>query len=283
MMKILLTGFTGYVGAIIRTHLDRKYDLFCTSSRCLPDQQQAPCDLTDRNAVFQLSKSIKPDVVIHAAGNKNIDFCEKNHIDAFKSNCDSTINLAAAFAGARIIYVSTDYVFDGHRGNYEEHDQPNPETVYGKSKLCGEIEGLRISKNNYAIIRASALYDKNATFLRYLREKLLNKQRIDCFSDSFYSPTYYKDFLNVLDRLILTSNLTESAFHSSGQVTTRYDFAVTFAQTHELDVSLIHKSSCKNRGLFLFPDLSLKNDKTKELLLVRTTSTIDALTEISKE
>jgi dTDP-4-dehydrorhamnose reductase len=282
-MKILLTGFSGYVGTIIKTHLEPKYDLFCTSSRCLPGHQQAPCDLTDRDAVFHLAKSIKPDVVIHAAGNKNIDFCETNHLDAFKVNCDSVKNLATAFVDARLIYLSTDYVFDGQRGRYEEHDQPNPGTVYGKSKLCGEAEGRRLSESNFVILRVSALYDKNANYVQFLKDKLFKNEQIECFADSYYSPTYYKDFLNILEKLFLQSSLKESVFHSCGQTTTRYDFAVAFARTHKLDISQIRKGSFKNRGLFLFPDLSLKNELTRNLLHVPVTSTVDALTEMSRE
>ncbi len=282
-MKVLLTGCTGYVGNIIRSHLEKKYNLYCTSMHCLPDESRLPCDLTDQEAVFRLAKYVRPDVIIHSAGNKNIAYCEKNRADAVRINCESVKYLAAAFEKAKIIYISADYVFDGGRGHYGELDRPAPGTVYGISKLCGESEGLKIAKGNFTVLRTSALYDKNATFLRFLREKLSRKETVECYEDAWYSPTYYKDFLDILEKLLMPFDTQDAVFHACGQRTSRYDFAIAFARTHNYDVSQIRKSSCRDSGLFLFPDLSLKNDKTRMLLRVRTTDAVDALTEISKE
>ncbi len=281
-MRILLTGSTGYVGNIIKTHLERKYDIFCTSTRCVAGEKQAPCDLTDRAAVFGLAKRVSPDVVIHAAGNKDIEFCERNTAAAFSVNCDSVRNVCEAFADARIIYLSTDYVFDGTRGHYEEHDQPRPLTVYGKSKLCGEVDGKKIAGRRLVILRVSALYDQNAAFLRFLQEKLSSGEPVECFFDSFYSPTYFRDFLYVLEQLLVTACNDEGVFHACGQSMSRYEFAKAFALACEFDASLIRKQSYHERTTFLFNDLSLDNVRTRRLLGACTTNVMDALREIGR-
>lgn len=280
-MKILLAGSTGYVGSIIRQHLDPNYDLFCTSTRCPSGGKQAPCDLTDRDAVFRLADMTRPDVVIHAAGNKNIAYCEKNPDQAFCINCDSVKNVAAAFGNARIIYISSDYVFDGQRGGYREDDLPAPATAYGRSKLCGETAGMQIENNNFVVLRASALYDENSTFVRFLREKLDRKEPVECFADTVYSPTYYRDFLDILVKLS-SHPVKGEIFHACGEATSRYEFALVYAKTHNYDKALIKKSSILNQETFLFPDLSLKNDATRRILNSRTTSIAEALAEMKR-
>ncbi len=282
-MNILLTGFTGYVGNIIRTHLQRKHTLFCVSSRCSQDKRQLRCDLSDRKAVFELAANIQPEIVIHAAGNKNIDFCEQNSAAAFRINCDAIKNVTEVFSTAKIIYLSTDYVFDGARGRYGEDDQPRPLTVYGKSKLCGEIEGEKVGKNRFIVLRLSALFDHNASFVRFLNEKLSTGQSVECFYDSLYSPTYYKDFLGILDKLLVEPVLGNQVYHSCGQITSRYDFAVALAKVFQFDVSHIRKYSHRDSKLFLFNDLSLRNEKTRQLLGLRATSLIDALQEMRRD
>ncbi|MCE5195254.1 MAG: SDR family oxidoreductase [Nitrospiraceae bacterium] len=284
-MKILLTGSTGYVGKIIKTHFEKKYDITGVSSSCLCDKKQIQCDLTDQKTVLQLANSINPDIIIHAAGNKNIAYCEKNPEDAFRINCNSIKNIVAAFGRqSRIIYISTDYVFDGQRGYYKEHDQPNPVSVYGKSKLCGESESVRIGNNNsFTILRLSALYDLQAIFPRFLFEKLSNNKFVECFTNVKYSPTYYKDFLVLLEKIVNNKEITENIFHACGEAISRYDFALAFAEVFGFNEKLITGISKENNTMFLFPDLSMSNERTKAILDIKTTSLKHSLQEMKME
>jgi dTDP-4-dehydrorhamnose reductase len=280
-MKILLAGFMGYVGNILKAQLENRYDLLCLDSRCLPHENHMQCDLTDKEAVTRLAARIRPDVVVHAVGNKDIGFCENNPEEAFRINCDTLRNISSAFGEkSRIIYISTDYVFDGSRGNYAERDLPEPATVYGKSKLCGEREGARIAGDNFVVIRASAIYDLNAAFPRFLHENLSSGRAIECFSDVTYSPTFFQDFVDSLEKLLPGAPSGERIFHSCGEATTRYDFATTFSRTFGFDASLVRKSSARHSGKFLFPDLSMNNRKTMTLLKVKTTPVEEALRKL---
>lgn len=282
--KVLLTGALGYVGTIVRTHLGKRYDLTGVDARGGPPSGCHMCDLTDAEAVLRLAQDVNPDVVIHAAWNKNIDFCEKNPAQALRINGEAVRNLAAAFGRrSRIIYLSTDYVFDGQRGGYAEDDRPCPKTSYGRSKLLGEIEGSRAAGGNFIILRASTLYDLDATFSHFLRERLSRSEPVECFSDVIYSPTYFRDFLNILEGIAAGAGGDERTFHACGMAVSRYDFALAFARVFGHDPSLLRPSSGKGAGMYLFPDLSLDNARTRRLLTVTTTGVDDALREMGRE
>ncbi len=280
-MRILLAGFGGFVGEIIRKGIGDKYQFFYLSDACKNDDTHFQCDLRDANAVNHVASKISPEIVIHAAGNKDIKYCESHPDDAYRINCSSVTNIANAFSNTcRIIYISTDYVFDGKRGHYTEDEMPDPCTVYGKSKRCAELEGERLTDDNFVILRASALFNQNASFPRYLHDNLSKGNPIECYSDVFYSPTYYKDFLRILDKLIHFNKDGPHIFHSCGDRMSRCDFAVCYAKALGFDTNLVSASSGIDNELFLFPDLSMNNAKTKSCLHVETTTIHDALSEI---
>lgn len=283
-MKILVTGASGYIGSIVSNYLSDKHDLIAVDKISQPDAAQLVCDLTVLDDVKALAMTIAPDAVIHVAGNKNIGFCEEHPDDAFLINCDAVKNVAEVFGStARILYLSTDYVFDGTQGGYQENDIPSPQTVYGKSKLCGEVEGRRMAGSNFVTIRLSALYDNMAAFLQFIQEKLSQGQSIDCFTDVIYSPTYYRDLLTAIDILLYDQSLTGPVYHVCGEATSRYKFALTYAEVFGLDTGLVKKTNVDNTGKFLFPNLSLNCDWSLETFKFKNTGIREALTKLKKE
>ncbi len=140
-MKILLTGATGYVGKLIRSGFGDKWSLYNVSTRGDDITGVDAFDLSDAIQVENLSLQIKPDIIIHAAGDKNLTRCEANPEMAYSANVATTINLVRQFPKARIIYISSDYVFSGDRGGYREDDALGPVTVYGRTKACAELAG----------------------------------------------------------------------------------------------------------------------------------------------
>ncbi|HIC47377.1 MAG TPA: SDR family oxidoreductase [Methylophaga aminisulfidivorans] len=265
-MSILLTGATGYVGQHIKTAFDSEWQILGVSQHGDIDQNIAACDLSDERAVVELAQTVSPDVIIHAAGDKNIQRCERDPSLAYQANVQTTLNLIKAFPDAKIIYISSDYVFSGDRGGYRETDPISPLTVYGKTKASAELNGLILSDQFY-VLRLSALYDGEATFLRFLREQLQSGKAVDCFDDAFYSPTFYKDFLNVLDKLVMTPKLSNRVYHVCGQRISRFFFAKLFARSAGFDDELILQASRLHGEVpFLFGDLSLENTMTCESL-----------------
>lgn len=282
-MKILLTGSSGYVGNVIKNYFADKYELLFLDLTP-QDKGQIQCDLGDGEAVNRLAKVIKPDVIIHAAGSKDLAFCEKDPIKAFQINCDAIKNIALAFVpGTEIIYISTDYVFDGQRGEYHELDQPHPLTVYGKSKLCGEREGQRITPETFIILRLSALFDRRAAFIRYLHENLSKGEPVDCYVNAKYSPTYSRDFLDILEKIMLSKKHDDGIYHACGEVQSRYDFALKYAKVFGFNQDLVRKSVYNQKeNRFLFPNLSMINEKTCGVLRLSKTKTEAALLNIMK-
>jgi dTDP-4-dehydrorhamnose reductase len=183
---------------------------------------------------------------------------------------------------SRIIYISTDYVFDGQRGNYTEEDTPTPATQYGRTKLAGECEGLRLALKKIIIVRTAAIYDLRANFLKFLLDKLSNGESVECFSDVIYSPTYYEDFLAVLERVSLFPG-GRKIYHACGESVSRYSFACQFAESFGFDHGLIKPISGEGQRLFLFPNLSLNGQITQKELCTTAHSHKQALLELVQQ
>ncbi|MCC6226227.1 MAG: dTDP-4-dehydrorhamnose reductase [Microthrixaceae bacterium] len=134
-MRIVVTGSKGQLGSELMPLLERHHDVVGLDLH--------NCDLTDRDAVLGAITSVAPDLVFHGAAFTAVDRCESEPETAYRVNCLATRFIAdgARRVGAHVVYVSTDYVFDGTKdGPYLEWDEPNPQSVYGRSKLGGERE-----------------------------------------------------------------------------------------------------------------------------------------------
>lgn len=146
-MRIVVTGSGGQLGQeVVLAANARGHDVIATT--------RATLDVTDRSATVTTLGEIRPDVIVHAAAWTAVDACEGDTDRAMRDNAEATRNVveAAESCGARVMYVSTDYVFDGTKPTpYVESDVPNPQSVYGRSKLEGE-QAMRPSD---AIVRIS--------------------------------------------------------------------------------------------------------------------------------
>ena len=133
-MRIVVTGARGQLGTeLVESASNRGHDVVATT--------RATLDVCDRDATIDAMRSSRPDVIIHAAAWTAVDACESDPDRAMRDNGEATRNVvdAARACGARVMYVSTDYVFDGRKPTpYVEGDTPNPTSVYGASKLAGE-------------------------------------------------------------------------------------------------------------------------------------------------
>lgn len=280
-MKILVTGFTGYVGSMIYGYFGAEHDVFGTSNDCCDTSRTFNCDLCSESAVRHLSSQIQPDIVIHAAGQKDISFCENNPDKAFAINSQATEHVAKLFGkNSRMLYISTDYVFEGTRGNYSEDDTPAPVTVYGKSKLLGEQQGGVLAGNNFSVIRTAALYNDHSKFIEYLTGNLSTGQPVSCYTDTYYSPTYYKDLLSLLQALV-TASFDRRIYHVCGNRASRYEFAAMVAKAYDYDQSLVQPALHDSQNWFLLPDLSMSSEKSQILLGHCQTSHSEALQELA--
>ena len=195
--KVLITGSNGMLGSSLLGQLKKKYSI---KGITIED-----ADITDINAITKVITKAKPDIVIHTAGYTKVDDCEGNSLLAYKVNAIGTRNVAVACQkiAASMVYISTDYVFDGTKNTpYIEFDAANPLSVYGKSKLAGE-EFIRQILNRFYIIRTSWLYGKGGTnFVDTIINKAKTEKVLKVVEDQRGSPTYTNDLADKIGEII---------------------------------------------------------------------------------
>jgi len=275
-LKILITGASSLPGyrAIIEA-LKRGHEvvgLYYTHPIPIESEglRKTSIDISQPDDLRRLIIKEKPDVVVHMAALGDVDLCEKNKELAWKTTVKPSIEIASITSkmGYFPIYLSTDYVFDGEKGNYRENDVPNPVNYYGLVKLMGEI-AFASSCPSYAIIRASSIYGfgpGRINFAKYLFEKLSRGETVKALVDQYTSPTQ----ATLLGKAIIeiAEERMEGTFHIAGERMSRYEFAIKIADALCLDKSLIKKAEMKEMNwLAKRPrDSSLNSERSRSLL-----------------
>lgn len=198
-MKILLTGANGMLGRDVTACLGGRHQV-------LPYPREA-LDVADPSAVRAALAAARPEAVVNCAAFTDVDGAEKRREDAFRVNALGARNVAVAAqaVGARVVHVSTDYVFDGAAaGDYTEFDPTGPLNVYGRSKLAGEEE-VRAHVRRHYVVRSAWLYGAHGrnfvwTILRAARER----DRLTVVDDQVGAPTWTRDLAGVIGDLLET-------------------------------------------------------------------------------
>lgn len=218
-MKILVTGANGQLGREINKQFSAHHELILTDIDRL--------DITNHKLVKEFFAQTKPQAVIHCAAYTNVDGAEADYDGAFKVNVIGSQNLASQCLEhhARMVYISTDYVFDGNTDQaYCEFSLTNPQSVYGKTKLIGENLVQKILPRHY-IVRTAWLYGDGNNFVRTMLKLAKEKEGLQVVHDQTGSPTYTKDLASVIFRILDTN--AYGVYHAScnGQCSW-YEFAV---------------------------------------------------------
>ncbi|XDD45050.1 NAD(P)-dependent oxidoreductase [Leptospira sp. WS39.C2] len=261
--NIILTGATGFVGSYFKLKLDSP-NLFSTSKS--GGANVNPIDLTNKDDLVKFFEFSKPDILIHIAGNKDVGFCEKFPDEARKVNVTATkylVDLCKKYK-TKFVYLSTDYVFDGKRGNYKETDIPLPSSEYGKMKLESE-EIISNSGIDHIIIRSGALYGLNGKFYQWAVNSLRDGIQIEAIVDSYFTPTLLDDLYDITLKLI--SNHFNGIIHIVGKnKVSRFQMISKIADSIRILDPKLKPITIAESGLFFMPDLSLCPDKlNKEL------------------
>lgn len=198
-MRVLITGAGGQLGRdLVRVLSDTDTVMPC---------DRAGLDVTDAEVVRRVFEREKPDAVIHAAAYTSVDRAEIEPDEAYRVNALGARNVAAAAAeiGAKLVHISTDYVFDGRLGRpYHEFDRPAPLSVYGRSKREGE-RLVRFVHTKSFIVRTSWLYDRGPhNFIGKILQAAREGRTLRVVHDEIGSPTYTADLAEFLSRLIRT-------------------------------------------------------------------------------
>lgn len=212
-MRILVTGASGQLGYDVERELERRgIEHLGTSSREL--------DITDREAVERLMAAYRPDAAIHCAAYTKVDLAEDEPERCWAVNADGTRNMAAACrkTGAKLLYISTDYVFPGAgERSYETGDPTGPVNTYGRSKLAGEL-AVQSLLEKYFIVRISWVFGKNGNnFVKTMLRLAETKAELSVVCDQIGSPTYTADLAPLLCDMVQTERY--GVYHATNEGT----------------------------------------------------------------
>ncbi|MGV3585445.1 MAG: SDR family oxidoreductase [Adhaeribacter sp.] len=257
--KILITGSNGLLGQKLAQLLvhNAEIDLIATSrgqnklSELLPELHFISLDVTDAQQVEKIISVERPTHIIHTAAMTNVDECELNQEACWLLNVEAVQYLVNACEKYKVhlIHLSTDFVFDGEAGPYNEEAQPNPISYYGQSKLAAE-KIVQASAVKWAIIRTVLVYgvvhDYGRTnIVLWVKNSLEAKKNIQVVNDQFRTPTLAEDL--AMGCWLVVQHNAEEIFHiSSKETLTPYKMALQVAEYFNLDKAYITKADASN-------------------------------------
>lgn len=289
MQRLLITGAAGLLGRKIADLARKDYKvtpLYHTGS-LYPSSPKF--DITNPQEVSSLVNAIKPNILIHTAAETNVDKCETEKEHAWKVNTEGTryLALACAKVNAKLVYISTDYVFDGKKGNYNETDKPNPINYYGLTKLEGEQQVIQNCKN-YAILRTSVLYGWHPwkqNFVTWTINQLKQNKEIIVVKDHYNTPTLVDNLAEMT--LEIVERDSQGLFHTSGsERISRYEFAKQIAKTFNLNSHLIKPIKMDQLTTWIAKrpkDSSLNTSKIQKQLKTKPLNITEGLERMFKE
>ncbi len=243
--------------------------------------------MKSQNQLIKVMNEIRPDLIVHAAALTDVDLCERRRELAMLINYEATRGIAriASELNSFVVYISTDYVFNGERGLYSETSEPNPVNFYGTSKLKGE-HAVEEELSDYMIARASVIYGPTPSsgkvnFALWLLDKLQRGERTKVLKDQYVSPTLSINLAEMI--LESVERRITGTFHLAGSSrVSRYEFAKALADVFGFDASLVESALMKDmQWLARRPrDSSLDISKASSTLKAKPLPLIDSLTRL---
>lgn len=247
--KILITGSQGLLGQyLVSLFAQEGFEVHGTG-RGEPrfpaeNWQYHAIDITDGVAMTDLITTLRPAQIIHAAAITQVDFAELHPVECWNTNVTATrfIVEAAKEASSRLIYLSTDFVFDGESEPYDEDDTPSPVNYYGCSKWAAEKAVLAVKGRNVVVrtslVLGKALNGTRSTLVSWVLESLKNGQKINVVTDQLRSPTLVSDLAAGI--LLIAKSYVTGIYNIAGKdALTPYQIALATARLAGYDESLI--------------------------------------------
>ncbi len=286
MRKVLITGGSGQVGSNLAFGLAQDFDVCSLYNR--HQTNFAGCyniklDLTKREEVLKLV-SLQPEIIVHCAALTSFADCETNPGLAKLLNVEVTVNILELVkqSKAKLIYLSTDAVFKGDRGDYKENDFPDATSLYGKTKAEGEK--VCLNYENSLVLRINifgkSYAQEKRNFIGNLLASLEKGESYGAFTDAYFTPLYIKYLTESIRKLINSD--AKGIFHVTGsEKLSKYAFAKEVAKIFGYNEDLIKKSVVGNR---IYPrDISLKNNKLLGLINLKIPNVNEMINEFKQE
>lgn len=263
--RVIVTGAGGFIGRHLWPTLAAQHDVVPTFYPQAVSGRPAGLnylDVTDASAVRAVVERHRPQYIIHLAGNKDLSYCNRHPDYAYNVNYAATQHVvdAAVAVGARCVFISSDYVFEGTRGNYRETDATAPTTVYGETKALSEAY-VKQAGAEHSILRTSAVYGQGAGFMTWVVGSLLAGTPIEAFADTFFTPTYIDDVVAAFARIV-AADLAGTLHVAGPTVTSRYEMARQIADYLAVDPELVRASTVAGSGLLIVPNSALNCDRS---------------------
>jgi len=278
-LKFLVTGSAGLVGQQVVKYLSKSNQVFSCYNESKPEYgNSVKMDLKNWEQIHSVLTEKKPNIVIHLGAMTGVDLCETQQDNALKINSQATEILAKECSkiNSFMVYVSTDYVFNGNSGLYKENDATNPLGFYGKSKLLGE-KSIQNFSSNWCIARTSTpfgLHPTKKSFPIWVIENLQKQKQIDVLTDQFTSPTYVPNLSRMLIE-ISERHLTGIIHVAGASKISRYEMASLVSDKLDLDEKLLREISIndikwearrpKDSSLNVSKAISILNQKPQKI------------------
>ena len=209
MKKIIVTGCNGQLGRAVNLFFKDNKDISFVNT------DVGELDITNIDKVMELAREVQPYAIINCAAHTGVDACETEYDKAFKINAIGPRNLsiAARETGAKLMHISTDYVFDGKGTRpYVETDATNPQGAYGSTKLAGE-NFVKDFADRYFILRTAWLYGDGKNFAKTMLRLSETNEKVRVVGDQFGSPTSASELTKAIHALLFTENY--GVFHAT--------------------------------------------------------------------
>jgi len=243
MKTVLLTGSSGLLGKYLRETKPDSVDLKCTYHEYAPVPARR-MDIMSQDAIKSTFDEMKPDVVIHCAANGDVDYAEENYEKSCNINVKGTLNIMAACREyqSKLVFMSTNAVFDGNSSPYKESDERKPQNKYGEIKV--DAENKVASLKDWMIVRPIMLYgwpymDSRSNFVSRVLFELIRGKKIQTVGDVVTQPTYAKDCAFAIWSLIDRGKWNEVYHVAGNEPCTLYELAISVAGVFGLNEDLI--------------------------------------------
>lgn len=250
--KLLIIGASGVLGSrLYNDTIKKKWNVMGTY--CSHECEGLFClDVRDKGSLEKAFNLFRPEYVVMAGGITDVDLCTLKPKLAEDVNIKGTSNLVKKIKeyGSRLVYISTDYIFDGENGPYKEEDNPNPVNIYGATKLEAE-DIARSGLKDFLIVRTSQLYgidNARKNFAVKIIDNMLNNKKVYAADDFYSTPTYAGFLSEIIIKLIEKKAI--GVYHGAGtEFMDRYDYVNKIADVFKLDKDLIQRVKLENLKL----------------------------------